>query len=101
MISAGEKFVVNFFRMVPIYIIVGIGAVGTFMVNVLRIVTICIIGTNIGEEAMNLFHSYFGELFFIAWIMTYPLTIINSRTIWVKLSTFVGKLKEAGRHLLD
>ena len=79
---------------------VAVGAIGTFMVNVLRIVTICIIGTNIGREAMNLFHSYFGELFFITWIVVYPLTIIYSRTIWAKLSTFVGKLKEVGRHLL-
>lgn len=79
---------------------VAVGAIGTFMVNVLRIVTICIIGTNIGREAMNLFHSYFGELFFITWITVYPLTIIYSRTIWAKLSTFAGKLKEAGRHLL-
>ena len=95
-----EKFVVTLLRMVPFYIIVGIGAVGTFVVNVFRIVTICIIGTNIGREAMNLFHSYFGELFFITWIMVYPLTIIYNRTIWAKLSTFVGKLKEVGRHLL-
>lgn len=95
-----EKFVVTLLRMVPFYIIVGIGAVGTFVVNVFRIVTICIIGINSGPEAMNLFHSYFGELFFITWIMVYPLTIIYSRAIWAKLSTFVGKLKEAGRHLL-
>jgi len=76
MILSGEKFVVNFFRMVPIYIIVGIGAVGTFIANVLRIVSICIIGVNMGREAMNLFHNYYGELFFVAWIMIYPLTII-------------------------
>jgi exosortase/archaeosortase family protein len=88
-----EKFVVTFLRMVPFYIIIGIGALGTFMVNVLRIVTICIIGTNIGREAMDLFHSYFGELFFITWIMIYPLTIIYSRTVWTKVSRFVGKMK--------
>ena len=95
-----EKFVVTLLRMMPFYIIVGIGAVGTFVVNVFRIVTICIIGINSGPEAMNLFHSYFGELFFITWIMVYPLTIIYSRAIWANLSTFVGKLKEAGQHLL-
>jgi len=100
-IMESEKIVVNFFRMVPLYIIVCIGAVGTFIVNVLRIVTICIIGVNIGEEAMKHFHSYYGELFFIAWIMIYPLTIIYSHKIWAKLSTLGVKLKETGRKVLS
>lgn len=43
------------------YIIVG--AVGTFFVNILRIVAICILGIT--------FHEYLGEIFFIIWMLTY------------------------------
>ena len=67
-------------------IYVAVGAIGTFIVNVLRIVTICIIGVNSGPEAMHMFHNYYGELFFIAWIIIYPLTIIYGYKIWKKLS---------------
>ena len=44
-------------------IYVAVGAIGTFIINVLRIVTICIIGRNVGREAMKMFHNYYGELF--------------------------------------
>lgn len=81
-------------------IYVAVGAIGTFIINVLRIVTICIIGINVGREAMNMFHNYYGELFFIAWIIAYPLTIIYGRKIWAKLSIFGVKLIETGRRFL-
>lgn len=96
-ITATEKSVVNFFRMAPLYIIVGVGAVGTFIVNVLRIVTICIIGLNVGEEAMKLFHSYYGELFFISWVLIYLMMVIYSHEIWTKLSMIGAKMAETGR----
>lgn len=80
------------FSLVRKIIYVAVGAVGTFIVNVFRIVTICIIGTNVGKEAMNLFHSYYGELFFISWALIYPIIIIYSGKIWAKLSkTIIGK----------
>jgi exosortase/archaeosortase family protein len=50
---------------------VGIGAVGTFLVNVLRIVTICIIGLKVGSAAAQYFHDFYGELFFISWMLVY------------------------------
>ncbi len=56
-----------------IYIVVG--AIGTFMANTLRIVSIGIIGVESGPEASHLFHEYYGELFFIAWIVVYMVTI--------------------------
>lgn len=55
------------------YIIVG--AIGTFMANTLRIVSIGIIGAESGPPASHLFHEYFGELFFIAWIVVYMVTV--------------------------
>lgn len=73
---AAERLVVNVLRMVPIYVIVVIGAVGTFIVNVLRIVSICTIGSEIGSEAGQRFHSYYGELYFIAWITIYLMILL-------------------------
>ncbi len=56
-----------------VYVIVG--AVGTFMVNILRIVSIGIIGGNTGPEASRLFHEYYGELFFVVWIVVYLIAV--------------------------
>jgi len=52
-----------------------VGAVGTFMVNILRIVSIGIIGANLGPEASSLFHEYYGELFFVVWIVAYLIAV--------------------------
>lgn len=67
-----------------IYFIVG--AVGTFFVNCLRVAAICKLAVDQGPEAGKLFHTYYGELFFIAWIIIYPLIIIGSHKLWMKLS---------------
>jgi thaumarchaeosortase len=48
-----------------------IGAAGTFAANVARIVTICIVGLKIGTDAAQLLHDYYGEVFFIAWMIIY------------------------------
>jgi hypothetical protein len=52
-----------------------VGAVGTFSVNVLRIVTYFVIQVNQGSEAAGIFDSY-GELLFIAWISLYIFLIV-------------------------
>jgi thaumarchaeosortase len=52
-----------------IYVVVG--AVGTFFINILRIVTIYIIGINSGDSPAKLFHEFYGEFFFIAWMFIY------------------------------
>ena len=62
-----------------------VGAVGTFFVNILRIVTILKIGADIGTRTADMFHSYYGEMFFIVWIIAYPIIIIGSHKMWTKL----------------
>lgn len=52
-----------------------LGAFGTFFVNILRIVTIYLLGINTGESLASLFHEVYGEFFFIAWMFIY-LTVI-------------------------
>lgn len=70
-----------------------IGAVGTFLVNLIRIVSICIIGVHVGPDALRMFHEYYGELYFIAWITIYLTLILYGHKIWTKMSAFGFKLK--------
>ena len=56
-------------------IYVTLGAAGTFLVNILRIVTIYVIGISNGDSPAKLFHEFYGEFFFIAWMFIY-LTLI-------------------------
>jgi thaumarchaeosortase len=64
-----------------------IGAIGTYIVNILRIVSIYIIELNQDMRAAQVFHYYYGELYSITWIIAYLIIITLSRTIRVKLST--------------
>jgi len=84
-VMAVEKLIVDVLRMMPVLIVVVVGAVGTFIVNVLRIVSIFIIGVNVGEEAAAMFHSYYGEFYFIVWILFYLFAIIYGSKILIKL----------------
>jgi len=69
-----------------------IGAIGTYIVNILRIVSIYIIALNRGD--VRTFHDYYGELYSITWIVAYLLIIILSRTIPAKLSILKIKLQK-------
>ena len=60
-----------------------IGAIITYFINVLRIVTIFVIAVN-GGDWMR-FHDYYGQLYSITWIVSYPLIIIGSRALWTKI----------------
>jgi exosortase/archaeosortase family protein len=53
-----------------------IGAVGTFFVNILRIVSIIKIYITQGAAAGGVFHNYYGELFFLAWIVFYLFALV-------------------------
>jgi len=57
-----------------IYFIVG--AVGTYSVNILRIIVYFLIRVNEGLTAAQTFHNVYGELLFIVWILLYILLII-------------------------
>jgi len=61
-----------------------LGAAVTYIINVLRIVSIFVFALNGGDA--TLFHSTYGPLYPIAWIASYPLIIIGSQSIWRKLA---------------
>jgi thaumarchaeosortase len=75
-----------------------IGAIVTYFINVLRIVTIFTLAMQYGwpSPQASEFHDYFGQLYSITWIMFYPLIIIGSQHL---LSKF--KAGTNGRSLRD
>jgi exosortase/archaeosortase family protein len=57
-----------------------VGAAVTYFINILRIITLFIIGLNGGD--VWTFHDYYGQLYSAVWIMSYPLIIIGIQILW-------------------
>lgn len=53
-----------------------IGAIGTFFVNILRIVSIINMYITAGISAGDYFHDYYGELFFLVWIVVFLFALV-------------------------
>lgn len=72
------------------------GAVTTFFINVMRIVSIFTIAIETGSDSLQThrFHDYYGPLYAVIWIVSYPLIIIASRVLWRKIR---GPKKNAKR----
>jgi exosortase/archaeosortase family protein len=64
-----------------------LGATITYFINILRIVTIFIIGMQYGASSsqVHMFHFYYGPLYSIVWIVSYPMIILTSQGLWQKL----------------
>lgn len=61
-----------------------VGAVGTFFVNILRIVAIFVAGVRGGTEIAVRFHEFYGEFFFIVWMFVYLSIIFLFETYLAK-----------------
>jgi exosortase/archaeosortase family protein len=59
------------------------GVIITYIINALRIVNIFLIGM-VGDN-IDTFHFYYGPLYAIVWIVSYPLIILASQRIWNKI----------------
>ena len=59
------------------------GAMITYFINILRIASIYLVSLNGGN--VDVFHSTYGPLYPIAWIVSYPLIIMGSQTAWQRL----------------
>ena len=70
-----------------------VGAAVTYVINALRIVNIFILGMNYGETSseVQLFHFYYGPLYAVAWIVSYPLIIMGSQTLWHHIKNSASK----------
>ena len=53
-----------------------IGAAGTYLTNVFRVASFFTIAIHYGEDAGNVFHDSYGELYFIAWMLLYFIIIV-------------------------
>jgi thaumarchaeosortase len=73
-----------------------IGAAVTYSINILRIVTIFTIGMN-GED-VTLFHFYYGPLYSVAWIVSYPLIILASQSLWHKITNRKNSIAPSNGH---
>lgn len=54
-----------------------VGTIGTYLVNVLRIVSYFVILENDGTSAARFFHNSLGELYFVSWMFIYILIIVS------------------------
>lgn len=63
------------------------GAAVTYFINVLRIVSIFNIGMEFGvtSNQIQTFHFYYGPLYTMAWIISYPLIILARQGLWRKI----------------
>lgn len=69
-----------------------VGASITYVINILRVVAIFVISMSGGD--VWAFHNYYGWLYSITWIMSYPLIIAGSRIAWRRLRNW--RLMSAG-----
>lgn len=60
-----------------------IGAIVTYFINILRIVSIYLTSINHGDWIR--FHNIIGPLYSISWIISYPLIIIGSQLLWSRI----------------
>ena len=76
-----------------------IGVAVTYFINVLRIATIFTIGMEFGVNSnqVQTFHFYYGPLYAMAWIVSYPLIILASQGLWRKSKNRkLGNLNQHG-----
>lgn len=59
------------------------GAIITYIINSLRIVSIFLIDMNGGN--IDMFHFYYGPLIAMSWIVSYPVIILFSQRLWKKI----------------
>jgi thaumarchaeosortase len=64
-----------------------VGALVTYFINILRIVTIFMLALNYGmySQEVSSFHNYYGQLYSISWIISYPLILIGINILWAKI----------------
>jgi exosortase/archaeosortase family protein len=60
-----------------------LGASVTYFLNILRIVSIFLIAMAHGD--WQTFHDYYGALYSVSWIISYPLIIMGSQGLWGRI----------------
>lgn len=78
-----------------------VGAAVTYFINILRIVTIFTIGMDYGQDSgpVQTFHFFYGPLYSVAWIVSFPLIVIGSQSLWQRIRN--GKTLEQKTIVLE
>ena len=73
------------------------GAVVTYFINALRVVTLVLLGMQYGvySPEFQRFHNYYGMLYSVTWIISYPLIIIGSRALWERIRNWKTGIKDS------
>ncbi len=75
-----------------------VGLIGTFMVNVARVISISLVMLYSGQAAGMAFHNTYGELYFLAWMGFYILLIVliekYGGRLRLALSTLPSRIKK-------
>ena len=69
-----------------------VGTAGTYLTNIFRISSFFTISINYGQEAGKAFHDSYGELYFIAWMLTYFMIIVAIQS--GKINRFTQALRK-------
>lgn len=78
-----------------------IGAAVTYLINILRIVTLFLIAIQKGPTFTPLdydfqrFHNYYGMLYSMTWIVAYPLIIIGTQALWTRVGNWKANRRES------
>jgi len=74
-----------------------IGAVVTYLINIFRVVTIFLLAMDYGWPSPQAaqFHNYYGMLYSITWIISYPLIIIGSRALWGRIRNWKTGIEDS------
>lgn len=61
-----------------------VGAAVTYFINVVRITTIFTLGMQYGTDSVQVsdFHFYYGPLYAMTWIVTYPIILLVAVAVW-------------------
>jgi len=69
-------------------VLFAVGAVVTYFINALRIVSIFLLGATYGMGSVQVseFHNFYGQLYSITWIVCYPLIIVGIQILsnWLR-----------------
>jgi thaumarchaeosortase len=62
------------------------GAAVTYVINIFRIVSIFTVGMEFGVDSPQVqeFHAYYGPLYAVAWIVSFPLILLLGQIAWQK-----------------
>ncbi|MFB3889262.1 MAG: exosortase/archaeosortase family protein [Candidatus Bathyarchaeia archaeon] len=76
-----------------------LGAAVTYVINAFRIVNIFMAGMAFGVNSseVQMIHFYYGPLYAVAWIVSYPLIIIGTQSLWRHFKSKRGQLS-TGQH---